>query len=195
MKFVIASANKDKSREIRSVLETAIDDIELIDRPEEIPDVEETGETLEENALLKAVAVMEATGLAAIADDTGLEVDALDGAPGVYTARFAGVGATYADNVAKLLRKLDGVDNRRARFRAVAAVAYPEGETRVVEGAMDGSISTEARGDNGFGYDPVFIPVDGDGRTFAEMTSEEKHATSHRGRSLRALAQLLAEPR
>ena len=187
MKFVIASANRDKAREIRGVLEPLVD-AELLDRPDDIPDVEETGETLEENALLKARAVMEATGLPAIADDTGLEVDALDGAPGVYTARFAGEGATYADNVAKILRELDGVENRRARFRAVAAAAFPDGRVLVAEGAMDGEIAVAPRGDQGFGYDPVFIPAEGDGRTFAEMSSDEKHATSHRGRSLRALA-------
>lgn len=190
MKFVIASANRDKAREIRGVLEAALD-VELLDRPENVPDVDETGHTLEENALLKAIAVMEATGLAAIADDTGLEVVALDGAPGVYTARFAGEGASYADNVAKLLRELDGVADRRARFRAVAAVAFPDGRTLVAEGAMDGVIAESPRGSNGFGYDPVFIPTDGDGRTFAEMSTVEKHATSHRGRSLRALADLL----
>ena len=188
--YVIASANRDKAREIRGVLEPLLD-AELLDRPEDIPDVEETGETLEENALLKARAVMEATGLPAIADDTGLEVDALNGAPGVYTARFAGEGATYADNVAKILRELDGVDNRRARFRAVAAAAFPDGRVLVAEGAMDGEIAVAPRGDQGFGYDPVFIPAEGDGRTFAEMSSDEKHATSHRGRSLRALAELL----
>lgn len=188
--FVIASANRDKAREIRVVLEALLD-AELLDRPADIPDVEETGETLEENALLKARAVMEATGLPAIADDTGLEVDALDGAPGVYTARFAGEGATYADNVAKILRELDGVANRRARFRAVAAAAFPDGRVLVAEGAMEGEIAVAARGENGFGYDPVFIPAEGDGRTFAEMSSDEKHATSHRGRSLRALAELL----
>jgi XTP/dITP diphosphohydrolase len=191
--YVIASANPDKAREIRGVLESAMD-IDLRDRPADLPDVDETGETLEENALLKAQAVMEATGLPAIADDTGLEVDALGGAPGVYTARFAGENATYADNVAKILRELDGVANRRARFRAVAAVAFPDGRTLVAEGAMDGEIATAPRGENGFGYDPVFIPAEGDGRTFAEMSSDEKHATSHRGRSLRALAELLLRP-
>ena len=190
MKFVIASANRDKAREIRGVLAPLLD-AELLDRPDDIPDVEETGETLEENALLKAMAVMEATGMPAIADDTGLEVDALQGAPGVYTARFAGEHATYADNVAKILRELDGVDNRRARFRAVAAAAFPDGRVVVAEGAMEGEIAVAPRGEQGFGYDPVFIPAEGDGRTFAEMSSGEKHATSHRGRSLRALAELL----
>jgi XTP/dITP diphosphohydrolase len=193
VKYVIASANRDKAAEIRAVLEAAVPGIELIDRPDDVPDVEETGDTLEANALLKARALVEATGIASISDDTGLEVAALDGAPGVYTARFAGEGATYAQNVAKLLRELDGVADRRARFRAVAAVAYPDGTTVAVEGVMDGTIAPEARGENGFGYDPVFIPNDGDGRTFAEMASAEKHQYSHRGRSLRALAARLAQ--
>jgi XTP/dITP diphosphohydrolase len=191
VRFVVASANPDKAAEIRSVLGPLID-AELLPRPPEVPDVEETGKTLEDNALLKARALVEATGIPAIADDTGLEVVALDGAPGVFTARFAGEHATYADNVAKLLAELDGVTDRRARFRAVAAAAFPDGHTLVADGIMDGVIATEARGTNGFGYDPVFIPAHGDGRTFAEMTADEKHAASHRGRSLRALAELLA---
>jgi XTP/dITP diphosphohydrolase len=188
--YVLASANRDKAAEMRRLLAPLLDG-ELLDRPVEIPDIDETGDTLEENALLKARAVMEATGLPAIADDTGLEVAALDGAPGVYTARFAGEGATYADNVAKILRDLDGVTDRRARFRAVAAVAFPDGRVLLAEGVMDGEITAAPRGEHGFGYDPVFVPAEGDGRTFAEMSSDEKHATSHRGRSLRALAELL----
>jgi XTP/dITP diphosphohydrolase len=189
-RYVIASANRDKAKEIRAVLEPLLG-ADLLDRPDDIPDVEETETTLEGNALLKGRAVCAATGLPAIADDTGLEVVALDGAPGVYTARFAGEGATYTDNVAKLLRELDGVADRRATFRAVAAAVFPDGRELVAEGRMDGTIAMERRGENGFGYDPVFIPAEGDGRTFAEMTSDEKHAHSHRGRSLRALAQLL----
>jgi XTP/dITP diphosphohydrolase len=132
-----------------------------------------------------------------VADDTGLEVDALDGAPGVYSARFAGAGASYADNVAYMLSELDrvgaaGPDARRARFRSVAFVAYPDGSELWVEGSVDGTITPEARGDGGFGYDPIFAPDGYDGRTFAQMTSEEKHAVSHRGRAFRALADRLA---
>jgi XTP/dITP diphosphohydrolase len=194
VKFVVASANPDKAREIRGVLEPLLD-AELVPRPADVPDVEETGDTLEDNARLKARALVDATGLPAIADDTGLEVVALDGAPGVRTARFAGEHATYADNVAKLLHELRGVDDRRARFRAVAAAAFPDGRTIVVEGRVDGVIVDAARGQNGFGYDPVFAPDEGDGRTFAEMADDEKHAVSHRGRSLRALAAALAELR
>jgi XTP/dITP diphosphohydrolase len=190
--FVIASANPDKAREIVAVLAPLLD-AELLPRPEDVPDVEETGETLEDNALLKARALVAATGIAAVADDTGLEVAALDGAPGVRTARFAGEHATYADNVAKLLAELDGADDRRARFRAVAAAAFPDGRTLVAEGIVDGVIAAAPRGSDGFGYDPVFIPAEGDGRTFAQMARDEKHAISHRGRSLRALAALLRD--
>lgn len=191
-RFVIASANRDKAREMRFVLSSIVD-AELIDRPADIPDVDETGTTLEANALLKARAIATATGLPAIADDSGLEVDALGGAPGVYTARFAGENASYADNVNKLLRELDGVDDRRALFRAVAAAVFPDGSELVAEGRMPGTISSSPRGANGFGYDPVFVPDEADGRTVAEMHDEEKHAISHRGRSLRALAELLRE--
>ena len=138
-----------------------------------------------------------ATGLAAIADDTGLEVDALGGAPGVYSARYAGDDATYADNVAKLLDDLAAVDagggDRRARFRTVALVAFPDGGEIVAEGAVDGHHRRPSpRGTGGFGYDPVFVPDEGDGRTFAEMGPDEKNAISHRGRAFRSLAVELA---
>ena len=193
MRYVVATANPDKAREIESVLRPLLAGVDLVARPSDVPEVDETGDTLEANALLKAHALVDATGLAAIADDTGLEVAALGGAPGVYTARFAGEHATYDDNVAKMLRELDGVDDRRARFRAVAAAVFPDGREIVVDGVMDGTIALERRGANGFGYDPIFVPDDGDGRTFAEMSAEEKHATSHRGRSLRALAAALRD--
>jgi XTP/dITP diphosphohydrolase len=170
-------------------------DLDLAPRPAEVPDVDEIGTTLVENARLKAAAIAAATGEPAVADDTGLLVDALDGAPGVYSARFAGEGATYADNVAKLLRELDGVDpeRRTARFETVALVRWPDGREIAVTGAVDGVIASAARGDGGFGYDPVFVPAEGDGRTFAELTPDEKHALSHRGRAFRALAAELAK--
>jgi XTP/dITP diphosphohydrolase len=195
--LVLASANVDKAAEIAAIL-AAVPGLTLLPRPAGVPDVEETGDTLEANARLKARALCEATGLAAVADDTGLEVDALDGVPGVYSARFAGEGASYSDNVAKMLAELDrvgaaGPAARRARFRSVAFVAYPDGTELWVEGAVDGSITAEARGAGGFGYDPIFAPDGFDGRTFAEMTSDEKHAVSHRGRAFRALAHELAE--
>jgi XTP/dITP diphosphohydrolase len=182
MRLVLASANPDKAREIAEILA----DHQLEPRPAGVPDVEETGATLEENARLKAVALVEATGTAAVADDTGLEVSALDGAPGVYSARYAGEGATYADNVAKLVAALDGAADRRARFRTVALARFPDGSEVVAEGVVEGTIIDAPRGDAGFGYDPVFVPDEGDGRTFAEMTPEEKHAVSHRGRAFRA---------
>jgi XTP/dITP diphosphohydrolase len=194
VRYVIASANPDKAAEIRRVLEPIVD-ADLIARPTDVPDIDETGDTLEENSLLKARALAAATGIASIADDTGLEVAALNGAPGVFTARFAGENATYADNVAKLLHELNGVTDRRARFRAVASAVFPDGTELVAEGTVDGVIAGAARGTNGFGYDPIFIPNEGDGRTFAELPSDVKHAFSHRGRSLRALAELLRERR
>ena len=158
------------------------------------PDVEETGATLEENARIKAAALCTATGLPAIADDTGLEVDALEGAPGVYAARYAGEHATYADNVAKLLRELEGVypKLRTARFATVALVCWPDGRELAVKGEVEGVISATPAGETGFGYDPVFVPVEGDGRSFAQMTPAEKHAISHRGRAFAALASALS---
>jgi XTP/dITP diphosphohydrolase len=196
LRLVVASANPDKVREIVAVLSGAME-VELVPRPAEVPEVVEDGETLLANARLKAQALLAATGTAAVADDTGLEVDALGGAPGVYTARYAGEDATYRDNVAKLLRELgaraDGGGDRRAHFKTVALAAFPDGTEVWAEGVMDGTIAAVARGDHGFGYDPVFEPDGGGGRTFAEMEGAEKDAMSHRGRALRALAQRLAE--
>ncbi len=195
-RLVLASANPDKVTEIAAILGDALD-VELVPRPPEIPDVVEEGTTLLDNARLKAQALVAATGLPAIADDTGLEVAALGGAPGVYSARYAGEGATYADNVAKLLFELDalpdGGGERTARFRTVALVAFPDGTELWAEGVVDGTIAHRAQGSGGFGYDPVFVPDEGGGPTFAEMTPEAKHAISHRGRAFRALAAALAD--
>ena len=190
MKLVLATANPDKAAEIRAVLLDAGLAVELMPRPEDVPEVEENGATLEDNARLKAVALCEATGLPAVADDTGLAVDALDGAPGVYSARYAGEDATYADNVEKLLHELENVEEaaRTARFTTVAVARWPDGREAAAIGEVDGLITTEPRGEAGFGYDPVFVPVEGDGRTFAEMTAAEKHRVSHRGRAFRTLA-------
>ncbi len=182
--FVLASANPDKVAEIRAILGAGV---ELMPRPDSVGEVEETGATLEENARIKAQAQVAATGRPAIADDTGLEVDALGGAPGVYSARFSGEGATYASNVAKLLEALDGVEERGARFRTVALALWPDGREAVAEGQVRGVIAEAARGGDGFGYDPVFV-ADGTDRTFAEMTTAEKNALSHRGRAFRVLA-------
>jgi XTP/dITP diphosphohydrolase len=190
MKLVLATANPDKAAEIRAVLLDAGLDVELVPRPADVPAVDETGTTLEDNARLKAVALCEATGLPAVADDTGLAVDALDGAPGVWSARYAGEDATYADNVAKLLGALVGLDPtaRTARFSTVALAHWPDGREVAAIGEVEGVIATEARGNGGFGYDPLFVPVEGDGRSFAEMSPEEKHSVSHRGRAFRTLA-------
>jgi XTP/dITP diphosphohydrolase len=189
--FVLATANPDKAREIVTVLAQAAPDVEIEARPAELPDVDEVGETLEDNARLKAVTVSAATGLPAIADDTGLHVDALDGAPGVHTARYAGDDATYADNVAKLLGELAEVplERRAARFATVAIARWPDGLEVAALGEVEGLITTDARGEGGFGYDPVFVPLEGDGRTFAEMSDHEKHALSHRARAFGTLAQ------
>ena len=186
MKVVLATANPDKARELAGLLEG----FEVALRPADLPDVVEDADTLEGNARLKAVAVAEATGELAVADDTGLEVDALGGRPGVYAARYAGPRATYADNVAKLLDELAGVPApaRTARFRTVALARFPDGREIVAEGSVEGTIAEAAAGEVGFGYDPVFIPAGGDGRTFAQMSRAEKAAVSHRGRALRALA-------
>jgi XTP/dITP diphosphohydrolase len=184
---VLSTNNPDKASEIRSIF-AEHGGIELLERPTDVPDVDETGETLLDNARLKARALCEATGAAAIADDTGLEVAALGGAPGVYSARYAGEDVTYADNVAKLLRELEGRSDRRARFVTVALVAFPDGREVFASGEVLGEISQAPRGDGGFGYDPVFVPDEGAGRSFSEMSSAEKHAISHRGRAFRALA-------
>jgi XTP/dITP diphosphohydrolase len=200
LRLVVASANRDKAKEIVAVLSDALSDVlvvELVPRPDDVPDVVEDGETLLDNARLKAQALVAATGVASVADDTGLEVDALGGAPGVYSARYAGEDATYADNVEKLLRELgarsDGGGARRAAFKTVALVVFPDGSELWAEGVEEGTIATHARGANGFGYDPVFEPAGGGGRTFAEMTADEKAAISHRGRAFRALAGQLAD--
>ena len=194
MRLVLASANPDKAAEIRAILEAAVPGLELVPRSGDVPDVDETGATLADNARLKAAALAAATGEAAVADDTGLAVDVLGGAPGVFAARFAGPGASYADNVAKLLAELSAVpaERRTARFETVALVRWPDGREVAASGVVEGRITDEERGTGGFGYDPVFAPLEGDGRTFAELTPEEKHALSHRGRAFRALAAELA---
>ncbi len=190
--LVCASANPHKVAEIAAVLAGSV---VLRPRPPEVPDVVEDADTLVGNARLKALALCEATGCAAVADDTGLEVDALGGAPGVRSARYAGEPSDDTANVARLLAELARLPEgtpRTARFRTVALVRRPDGTETLAEGTVEGVITTERRGTNGFGYDPVFVPVEGDGRTFAELTAEEKNEVSHRGRAFRALAALLA---
>jgi XTP/dITP diphosphohydrolase len=190
--LVCASANPDKVAEIAAVLGDAV---VLLPRPADVPDVLEDADTLEGNARLKAVAICAATGLPAVADDTGLEVLALGGAPGVYAARYAGEGASYADNRRKLLAELGNAVDRRANFRTVALVRWPDGSEVAVEGICPGAITVAEQGARGFGYDAVFAPDDGDGRTFAEMTDAEKNAVSHRGRAFANLLSALASRR
>jgi len=188
--LICASANPDKVAEIIAVLRgIAV----ILPRPADLPDVVEDAPDLAGNARLKAGAVAGATGQAALADDTGLEVDAINGAPGVFSARFAGPDATYDDNVSRLLAELEGVEpaKRTARFRTVAMVVHPDGSAVSAEGIVTGRITLERRGEDGFGYDCVFEPDGGGGLTFAEMGATAKHAISHRGRALRALAEKL----
>ena len=188
LRVVCASANPHKVAEIMELMDGVV---QLDPRPAELPDVDEDGDTLVANARLKAIAVNEATGLPALADDTGLEVFALGGAPGVRTARFAGEPPNDERNRAKMLQELDGVADRSARFRTVALLRFPDGREIVAEGVCEGSIAEAERGERGFGYDPLFIASAGDGRTFAEMSMAEKHHLSHRGRAFRALAMAL----
>jgi XTP/dITP diphosphohydrolase len=183
-RLVVASKNSDKITEIEDVLQPLGLAGEIV-RGLDWPDVEETGATLEDNALLKARAVTAVVGLPSVADDTGLEVVALGGRPGVNTARFAGPKASYTDNVLLLLGQMEGVLDRRATFRTVVALVLPDGTEVVAEGAVDGVITVERRGDRGFGYDPVF---EVEGMTLAEMSLDEKNRLSHRARALRALA-------
>jgi|Deesub1362B_J571_1020462.scaffolds.fasta_scaffold00887_15 XTP/dITP diphosphohydrolase len=192
IRIVLATRNEDKVRELRAILADL--PVEIVSATEfrDLPPVEENGATLEENALLKARAVHRFLGLPALADDTGLEVDALGGRPGVYSSRFAGEQATYEDNVRKLLEELKDVpDGRTARFRCVAA--FVDGETELLaEGVCEGQILHEPRGTGGFGYDPVFY-VPEKGKTFAEMTLEEKNRISHRSRAFQRMKELLEQ--
>ncbi|MEE9416253.1 MAG: RdgB/HAM1 family non-canonical purine NTP pyrophosphatase [Acidimicrobiales bacterium] len=187
----MASANPHKVIEIAQLL----DGIEIVARPSMLGEVVEDGATLYENARLKALAVCEFAKLAAVADDTGLEVDALDGAPGVRSARYSGDEATDPENIARLLEALSSIEmagERTARFRTVALVRFCDGRELRADGVVEGTIAFAPSGSGGFGYDPVFIPVDGDGRTFAEMSDVEKNSISHRGRAFAELARLLS---
>ena len=192
IRLICASANPDKAAEIEALLDGLV---ELVPRPAALGEVAEDADDLEGNARLKAAAVCAFAGAPAVADDTGLEVDALGGAPGVRTARYAGPGASYADNVERLLAEMRDVApaRRTARFRTVALVVWPDGAELSAAGAVEGLIAAEPRGRGGFGYDPVFVPAEGGGRTFAEMSDAAKHAISHRGRAFRALARALRE--
>lgn len=190
IQIVCASANPDKVAEIQALLHGVVD---LLPRPADVPDVVEDADTLVGNARLKAAAIVDATGLPAVADDTGLEVDALGGAPGVYTARYAGEGCSYADNRTKMLAEMLDAADRAAAFKTVALVMWPDGSELAVEGICRGTITEREQGDAGFGYDAIFMPVESAGRTFAQMSADDKHAISHRGRAFRALLTALEQ--
>jgi len=184
-KTVIATRNAHKLEEIRAIFDWSEGDVlSAFDFPA-LPEVEEDGDSLEANAAKKALETARATGLRALADDSGLEVRALNGAPGVRSARYAGEACSYAENNAKLLSELADATDRSARFRTVVALAEPDGTVDLVEGICAGRIVEVPRGENGFGYDPLFVPEDLD-RTFAELSAEEKNRVSHRAKALRA---------
>lgn len=195
MKIVAATGNKHKIEEIESITkkfgmnvitkaEAGVGDLE----------VEETGTTFEENSLIKAEAIMKATGMPAIADDSGLEADALNGAPGIYSARFSGEGATDESNNAKLLKLMENIpdDERSARFVSVVTLCFPDGTVVAARGECPGTLRRSPRGDGGFGYDPLFVPVGYD-KTYAEISAEEKNIISHRAKALGILRMKLKE--
>lgn len=190
--LVLATRNRHKEAELGAILADLPLRIRTMDDFPEVPDVVEDGDTCEANAIKKARAVSKATGLLAVADDTGLEVDALGGRPGVYAARYAGPNATYEDNWKQLLQEMAGVpqDRRTAHFVTVAAVAWPSDSVEVTTGRLDGLITKEPAGARGFGYDPVFY-VPELGKTLAELTSEEKNRISHRAKAFAQVRELL----
>lgn len=192
MKLVLATRNPHKVTEIRELFSGLDVDVLSCQDFGDVPEVVEDGATLAENAIKKASTVAAVTGLPALADDTGLEVEALNGAPGVFSARYAGPSATYDDNNRKLLRALEGLPARErgACFICVVALALPGGEATTVQGRTHGKIATEPRGSAGFGYDPLFV-ADGCTLTYAEMTATEKHSVSHRGKAMAAARTLV----
>ena len=185
MKLLVSTRNMHKLDEIRYLLDIPGLELLSVDDFEDLPEVVEDGDTFEANAIKKAAELAAITGLWTLADDSGIEVDALGGEPGIYSARYAGVEGDAADpaNNEKLLGKMDGVEDRTARFRCAIALVSPDGEARTVSGACEGVVLQELIGDGGFGYDPMFLP-DGFDRTFAQLTAEEKHSVSHRSRAL-----------
>lgn len=190
MKLAIATNNQHKLQEIRAILGDSFEELlSLKDLGIDV-DVEETGSTLEENALIKARAILSLSGIATLADDTGLMVDALNGAPGVYSARYAGEEHDDAKNRALLLKNLDGIKDRSAHFATVIALCYPDGKTLTASGRVNGEILLSERGTEGFGYDSLFFSTEL-GKTFAEATQAEKNSVSHRGRALRAMLELV----
>jgi XTP/dITP diphosphohydrolase len=193
-RIAIASRNPGKIREIRSICADWPVGWVTVDEHEAWPDVEETGESYLENALLKARAVADGVGVPAVADDSGIEVDALGGAPGPRSARYAGEEATDEQNLRMMIRAVAGVPaaGRTARYRCLAVLAWPDGRELWAEGTCDGSLVSKPRGTGGFGYDPIFVPA-GWEQTMAELSPEEKDRISHRGRAFRALSDLVAQ--
>ncbi len=191
---MIATRNRGKLRELKELLADFGLDIQPLDHFPQVGEIVEDGDTFFENAMKKAKTVSEKTGLMAIADDSGLEVDALKGAPGVYSARYAGEDATDEQNYQKLLDEMKDVpeEKRGAQFRCVMVAYRPDGRWVSAEGICRGSITTSPRGEQGFGYDPVFVP-EGDTRTMAELTREEKNKISHRGKALEILQEKISE--
>ena len=191
--LVLATRNRHKIEELVALLGNRGVIIHTLDEFPDSPDVAEDGDTCEVNAVKKARAIAEFTGLPAVADDTGLEVDALDGRPGVYAARYAGEGATYEDNCRKLLRELTGVprEQRTARFLTVAAIALPSDGIRVAQGTLDGVIAEEASGTLGFGYDPVFF-IPELGKTLAQLSADQKNTISHRAKAFAKVRKILS---
>ncbi len=190
MILLLGTKNAGKIRELKVLLSDlpGVSFLTSDERP--FSPVEETGNTFEENALLKARAICAETGLPVLAEDSGLEVNALDGAPGVYSARYSGEPVDYARNNALLLKKMAGVDDRSARFVDVAVLRFPDGREYVRKGILTGRIATAPRGKGGFGYDPLFIP-DGYDKTLAELGAEEKNRISHRARAIAAIKEVL----
>lgn len=186
LRVVVATANPHKIDEMRAVFGASI---ELLPRPSDIAEIVEDADTFVGNARLKATAIAEASGQVALADDSGLEVDVLHGAPGVESAYYGGGDHDDAANRARLLRELEGIatSKRSARFRTVMVLRWPDGREIVAEGACEGSIARDARGSEGFGYDSLFVPLEGDGRTFGEYSASEKNAISHRSRACKSL--------
>jgi len=194
MKLLVATRNQGKVKEIMRMLQDLPLEVLTLEDFPEAPQWEETGSTFEENAAMKATALAAHSGCLTLADDSGLEVDYLGGAPGVYSARFAGEKASDGENNQKLLSLLAGVpwEKRQARFRCVMALADPEGNCRTAEGICEGVIAFCLRGENGFGYDPLFYLPDA-GKTMAELTLEEKNRISHRARALQKMREIIAE--
>lgn len=184
LELLLGTKNPDKAKEIQAIFGDVVTLLSGEDHP--FKDVEEDGDTLEANARKKAETISKETGLAVLAEDTGLEVDFLKGAPGVYTARYAGEDATYQDNINKLLDALKGESNRRAHFRCVCIVYFPDGKELVSTGQLDGQITTSPKGRGGFGYDPIFLP-NGFSKTLSELPTQLKNQISHRSKALRAM--------